>query len=74
MQVNHLAVSSFDYVENLLTNVIHDRNQLRKYVSNHPWVEFLADPLSVIVGSPLLSFDGEGDLSLIHISEPTRPY
>ena len=61
MQVNHLAVSSFDYVENLLTNVIHDRNQLRKYVSNHPWVEFLADPLSVIVGSPLLSFDGEGD-------------
>ena len=61
MQVNHLAVSSVNYVEDLLTNVIHDRNQLRKYVSNHPWVEILRDPYDIINESPLLSFDGDGD-------------
>ena len=56
----HLASQIYEGVSNLLNNVINNRNELRKYVSNHEWCKHLPDPAVVIDQSPVLSLNGAG--------------
>ena len=68
-KIGHITLNSPETLNSLTLNMVNEISNLLDKWQSDPKIKMI-----IIDGSGEKAFCAGGDLSLIHISEPTRPY